>query len=175
MITPSPTFGHSSYSRYITSWKLCTNMKAEDVTDTLVLALQASACDQVHVVYKPHLLSDNGSGYVSGDLAEWLHDKAMKHTRGAPRHPQTQGKIERRRQTLKNRILLENHFLPGDLETQIEAFVDHCNHQCYHESLNNGTPSDVCFGRDKAILRQRERIKQNTLEARRLQHHNRAA
>jgi putative transposase len=35
------------YSRYIISWKLCTNMRAEDVTDTLDLALQASGCDQV--------------------------------------------------------------------------------------------------------------------------------
>ena len=57
------------YSRYIIAWKLCTNMKAEDVTDTLELALQASGCDQVHVVHKPRLLSDNGSSYVSGDLA----------------------------------------------------------------------------------------------------------
>ncbi len=39
---------------------LCTNMRAEDVTDTLDLALQASGCDQVHVVHKPRLLSDNG-------------------------------------------------------------------------------------------------------------------
>ena len=60
------------YSRYIIAWKLCTNMRAEDVTDTLDLALQASGCDQVHVVHKPRLLSDNGSSYVSGDLAEWL-------------------------------------------------------------------------------------------------------
>ncbi len=103
------------YSRYIISWKLCTNMKAEDVTDTLELALQASGCDQVHVVHKPRLLSDNGSSYVSGDLAEWLSDRGMKHSRGAPYHPQTQGKIERWHQTLKNRILLENYFLPGDL------------------------------------------------------------
>ncbi|MFT7595354.1 MAG: transposase InsO family protein [Paracoccaceae bacterium] len=163
------------YSRYIISWKLCTNMRAEDVTDTLVLALQASGCDQVHVVHKPRLLSDNGSSYVSGDLAEWLHDKGMKHARGAPYHPQTQGKIERWHQTLKNRILPENYFLPGDLETQIEAFVDHCNHQRFHESLNNVTPSDVYFGRDKAILQQRERIKRKTLEARRLHHRQRAA
>jgi len=133
------------YSRYIIAWKLCTNMKAEDVTDTLDLALQASGCDQVHVVHKPRLLSDNGSSYVSGDLAEWLEDKGMKHSRGAPYHPQTQGKIERWHQTLKNRILLENYFLPGDLETQIEAFVDHYNHHRYHESLNNVTPSDVYF------------------------------
>ena len=163
------------YSRYIISWKLCTNMRAEDVTDTLDLALQASGCDQVHVVHKPRLLSDNGSSYVSGDLAEWLQDKGMKHSRGAPYHPQTQGKIERWHQTLKNRILLENYFLPGDLEAQIEAFVDHYNHQRYHESLSNVTPADVYFGRDKAILQQRGRIKRRTLEMRRLHHSTRAA
>ncbi len=61
------------YSRYIISWKLCTNMRAEDVTDKLDLALQASGCDRVHVVHKPRLLSGNGSSCVSGDLAEWLH------------------------------------------------------------------------------------------------------
>lgn len=150
-------------------------MRAEDVTDTLDVALQAFGCDQVHVIHKPRLLSDNGSSYVSGDLAEWLQDKGMKHSRGAPYHPQTQGKIERGNQTLKNRILLENYFLPGDLEAQIEAFVDHYNHQRYHESLNNVTPSDVYFGRDKGFLKQRERIKRKTLEARRLHHSQRAA
>ena len=163
------------YSRYIIAWKLCTNMRTQDVTDTLDLALEASGCDQVHVAHKPRLLSDNGSSYVSGELAEWLQDKGMKHSRGAPYHPQTQGKIERWHQTLKNRILLEHYFSPGDLEAQIEAFVDHYNHQRYHESLNNVTPSDVYFGRDKAILQQRERIKQKTLEARRLHNRQHAA
>jgi transposase InsO family protein len=100
-------------------------MKAEDVIDTLDLALQASGFDQAHVAHKPRLLSDNGSSYISGDLAEWLEDKGMDHVRGAPHHPQTQGKIERWHQTLKNRILLENYYLPGDLEHQIKAFVDH--------------------------------------------------
>jgi transposase InsO family protein len=90
------------YSRYIIAWKLCTTMKAEDVTDTLDLALQASGFDQAHVAHKPRLLSDNGSSYISGDLAEWLEDKGMDHVRGAPHHPQTQGKIERWYQTLKN-------------------------------------------------------------------------
>jgi len=128
------------YSRYIIAWKLCTTMKTSDVTETLNLALQASDCDQAHVVHKPRLLSDNGSSYVSGELAEWLDEKKMKHVRGAPYHPQTQGKIERWHQTLKNRILLENYFFPADLEAQIEAFVDHYNHQRYHESINNLTP-----------------------------------
>jgi transposase InsO family protein len=42
-----------------------------------------------------------------------------------PYHPQTQGKIERWHQPRKNRILPENYYLPGDLETQIAAFIDH--------------------------------------------------
>ena len=145
------------------------------MTDTLELALQASGCDQIHVVHKPRLLSDNGSSYVSGDLAEWLQDKGIKHSRGAPYHPQTQGKIERWHQTLRNRILLENYFLPGDLEAQIKAFVGHFNDRHHHESLSNVTPSNVYFGRDKAILQQRERIKRMTFEARRLPHSTHAA
>jgi putative transposase len=99
-------------------------MRTQDVNDTLDLALEASGCDQVHVVHKERLLSNNGSNYVSGELAEWLQVKEIKHSRGAPYRPQTQGKIERWHQTLKNRILLENYFLPGDVESQIGAFVD---------------------------------------------------
>src|SRR5271165_4149380 len=99
-------------------------------------------CDTARVVHKPRLLSDNGSSYLSGDLAEWLADRGMGHVRGAPHHPQTQGKIERWHQTLKNRILLENYYLPGDLEAHIARFVAHYNHRRYHESLNNLTPAE---------------------------------
>ena len=99
----------------------------------------------------------------------------MSDVCGVPCHPQTQGKIERWHQTLKNRILLENYFLPGDLERQIEAFVDHYNHRRYHESLDNVTPADAYFGRADAIIKQRERIKRQTIEHRRLQHRKLAA
>ncbi len=150
-------------------------MKTEDVTDTFNLAPRASGCDQATVLHKPHLLSDNGSSYISGELADWLEDQEMDHVRGAPYHPQTQDKIERWHQTLKNRILLENHYLPGDPRQQIDAFVDHYNHRRYHESLRNRTPTDVYFGRGKTIPKQRERIKRKTIEARRLLHSNAAA
>jgi putative transposase len=80
-----------------------------------------------------------------------------------------------RHQTMKNRILLENYFLPGDLEAQIETFVEHYNHRRYHESLSNVTPADAYFGRASAIIKQRERIKRQTIEHRRLQHRKLAA
>jgi putative transposase len=46
------------FSRYIIAWKLCTTMKAQDVTDTLKLALTASVCDQARVAHRPRLLSE---------------------------------------------------------------------------------------------------------------------
>jgi putative transposase len=163
------------YSRYIVAWKLCTTMKVEDVTDTLTMALKASGCDQARIVHKPRLLSDNGSSYIAGDLADWLRARGMDHVRGAPLHPQTQGKIERWHQTLKNRILLENYFLPGDLERQLEAFVEHYNNHRYHESLGNLTPADVYCGRDQVIIERRKRIKEMTIRNRRLRHQSQAA
>ena len=158
------------FSRYIIAWKLCTTMKAVDVTDTLEMALAASGLDEANAGNRPRLLSDNGSSYVAGELAEWMSDHAMRHVRGAPYHPMTQGKIERWHQTLKNRILLEHYYLPGDLESQIDDFVGHYNHCRYHESLGNLTPADVYFGRGQTILLKRERIKRQTFEKRRLQH-----
>jgi putative transposase len=163
------------FSRYVIAWKLCTTMRAEDATDTLDLALKASGCDQATVLHKPRLLSDNGPSYIAGEMAEWIEAHGMSHVRGAPLHPQTQGKIERWHQTLKNRVLLENYFLPGDLEQQIEAFIEHYNHRRYHESLENVTPADAYFGRAATIIHRRERIKRQTIEHRRLQHRNHAA
>lgn len=37
------------------------------------------------------------------------------------------------------------HHLPGDLERQVRAFVEHYNHVRYHESIDNLTPTDVYF------------------------------
>ena len=99
----------------------------------------------------------------------------MEHVRGAPYHPQTQGKIERWHQTLKNRILLEHYYLPRDLERQVAAFVERYNHARYHESLDNLTPADVYFEQAERILLERERIKRKTIASRRLQHRLQAA
>lgn len=163
------------FSRYIIAWRLCTTMKASDVTETLEMALKASGLDRLPVAHRPRLLSDNGPSYLASELAGWLTAEGIAHVRGAPNHPMTQGKIERWHQTLKNHILLQNYFLPGDLKAQIGTFVDRYNHQRYHESLNNLTPADVYFGRAQSILLKREAIKRKTIELRRLQHLKAAA
>jgi hypothetical protein len=100
---------------------------------------------------RPRLLSDNGPSYLSAQLGSWLEAHGMTHTRGKPYHPMTQGKIERYHRSMKNQILLENYYLPGQLEQRLAEFVDYYNLRRYHESLNNLTPADVYFGRAQTV------------------------
>jgi putative transposase len=76
---------------------------------------------------------------------------------------------------MKNQVLLENYYLPGQLEAQLAEFVDYHNSRRYHESLNNLTPADVYFGRGQTILTRRENIKLTTIELRRRLNHQSAA
>jgi len=151
------------YSRYIVSWRLCTGMAASDVAATLKDGLKAAGLSRKH---RPRLLSDNGPCYISSELKGWLDENGMTHTRGKPYHPMTQGKIERWHRTMKDRILLEHYYLPSELESRIEAFINHYNTRRYHESLNNLTPEDVWLGRGNDILEQRRKIRANTLRLR---------
>ncbi len=154
-------------SRYIIAWRLCSGMAATDVQDTLDDALAFTGLDQVEVNHKPRLLSDNGPCYVSGELSDYLEQQGMTHTRGAPYHPQTQGKIERWRRSMKNQILLNHYYLPSELQEHLQRFISYYNHERYHESLDNLTPADVFYGRDQDILEQRQQIKHNTMSMRR--------
>ncbi len=54
---------------------------------------------------------------------------------------------------------------------QIETFVEHDNHQPYHAL----TPANAYFGRAPSIIKQRERVKRQTIEYRRLPHRKLAA
>jgi transposase InsO family protein len=163
------------FSRYILAWKLCSTMTATDVAATLDLALAAAGLEQTGIAHRPRLLSDNGPSYLSAQLASWLAEHAMPHTRGKPYHPMTQGKIERYHRSLKNQILLEHYYLPGQLEARLAEFVAYYNNCRYHESLNNLTPANIYFGRGQTILSRRRKIKLNTIQLRRRLHHQAVA
>jgi len=155
------------YSRYILSWKLFTTMLADDVKETLDMALARTGIDKVSVRYRPRLLSDNGPCYLSGELRKYLEEQQIKHTRGKPYHPMTQGKIERYHRTMKNLIKLQNYWFPEELERSIAAFVYWYNNERVHESLQNITPHDMYHGLQREILTKREQIKRRTLKQRR--------
>ena len=142
-------------------------MGAGDVKDTLDQAIALTGVTHIPVKHRPRLLSDNGPCYLSGELKDYLKDHQMRHTRGAPYHPMTQGKIERYHRSMKNVVKLEHYYFPGELERALCQFVHHYNHERYHESLDNITPADMYYGRYHQIMDQRAMIKQQTLQQRR--------
>ena len=103
---------------------------------------------------------------MSGELADYLETHQIPHTRGAPYHPMTQGKIERYHRSMKNVVKLEKHYSPWELERAVARFVDDYNHRRLHEALDNVTPADVYAGRRPAILARRAQIKRRTLAQR---------
>ena len=100
-------------SQYILAWTLRTSMGATDVIETLDLARVAAGLTRVPVVHRSRLLSDNGPCYLSGQLATYLTTHGLSHTRSAPYHPMTQGKIERYHRSLKNVVRLEQYYSPS--------------------------------------------------------------
>ena len=68
-----PSTKLDDYSRYMNAWKLCTTMKTSDVTYTLDVALQASGCDQAHVMNKPRRYRTTGQvTSLASSLNGWV-------------------------------------------------------------------------------------------------------
>ena len=68
---------------------------------------------------------------------------------------------------MKNQIFLNNYYLTGELREQLQQFGNYYSQERYHESPGNLTPADAFYGRGRAILDQREKIKLNALAMRR--------
>lgn len=169
-----PGWGHywlvsvlDDYSRRILAWDLVSDVKGATLTDVIQLAVEATGVSEVPIEVRPRLLTDNGSGYLSGVMAEYLRAHHIRHIRTAPHHPQTTGKTERYHRTLKDEVTLVVHLSPDELRAAIAQFIDYYNRLRLHEALKNVTPDDVWYGRREAILARRKALKVKTLLARR--------
>ncbi|MDE0720748.1 MAG: integrase core domain-containing protein, partial [Dehalococcoidia bacterium] len=92
---------------------------------------------------RTRLLSDNGSGYVSRAFRDYLSLVGIRHIRVAPYHPQTNGKLDRYHQGIKQEVNQVPYEAPSNLEKAISGFVDYYNNRRYHKALGNVTPDDV--------------------------------
>lgn len=65
---------------------------------------------------------------------------------------------------------MKDHSVLGDLNAEVEIFVEYHNQQRGYESLRNLILADLYCGLGRTILLQREGIKRLTMQQRRLIH-----
>jgi transposase InsO family protein len=157
------------YSRFILAWKLQTDMTADSLIEVVQLAVEATGMTEVPVADRTKLLSDNGSGYVSRAFRDYLHLVGIHHILASPFHPQTNGKLERYHQSIKQEVNQLPYEMPTTLEQAIAEFVDYYNYNRYHKALGNVTPADVLQGRRDSILARRKEVQTQTLRRRQVQ------
>ena len=152
------------YSRSILAWKLQLDMTSDSLIQVVQLAIDATGMTEVPLADRTRLLSDDGPGYVSRAFRDYLGLVGIRHILAAPYHPQTNGKLERYHQSIKQDVNQVPYEVPGDLEVATLGFVDYYNHRRYHKALSNVTPDDVLRGRREGILIRRREVKAQTLQ-----------
>lgn len=153
------------YSKYLLHHELRLSMQTFDVQITIQRALEK------YPGYRPRIISDNGSQFISKDFAEYLKQAGLQHIRTSVAYPQSNGKIERYHRTLHQECLQKRSFINlDDARKQIANFVNYYNTKRLHSSLYYLTPEDFLLGNieEKLILRERKlkEAKLNRLEGR---------
>jgi len=152
------------YSRFILAWKLQLDMTSDSLIQVVQLAIDATGMTEVPLADRTRLLSDDGPGYVSRAFRDYMGLVGIRHILAAPYHPQTNGKLERYHQSIKQEVNQVPYEVPGDLEVATLGFVDYYNNRRYHKALGNVTPDDVLKGRRDGILIRRREVKAQTLQ-----------
>jgi len=71
----------------------------------------------------PRLYSNNGSGFSSELLAEYLSKHGIKHIFGTPYHPQGRGKIKRFTRMIKKKLCLVVYCSPAELKKAVDETI----------------------------------------------------
>ena len=134
---------HSRYALSVTAH--------QPVTGTIVLETFTETARQHG--FPASVLTDNGlvytvrfAGYPGGrnQLETALGNLGITQKHSRPNHPTTCGKVERFHQTLKKWLTAQPRAATiGDLQTQLDSFVDEYNHRRPHRSLDRRTPHVV--------------------------------
>jgi len=151
------------YSRYIVHWEIRAAMTEADVETVLQRAREKFP------QAKPRIISDNGPQFVARDFKHFIRLCGMQHVRTSPYYPQSNGKIERWHQTLKQECIRPGSPLsPTDAQRIVTTFVDQYNHHRLHSAIGYITPVTKLNQREAEIFDQRQQKLAQALEQRKL-------
>jgi len=161
-------------SRKVIADELKPDESGYSIADAVELAIEKAKAEG-HLLdgRMPKLYTDNGPGFASKLMDEYLTARGIRHIFGTPYHPQGRGKIERFNRTIKQSVCLMVYCSPDELRAAIRQGIDRYNNTP-HEALKNVSPNDVYAGRQEEIL-QRRKEKQILTMQRRKQYNLRSA
>jgi transposase InsO family protein len=113
----------------------------------------------------PRIISDNGPQFLARDFKEFIRICEMTHVRTSPYYPQSNGKIERWRQSIKTEYIRPQTPLSlHEARNLVERYVDYYNTVCLHSAIGYVTPKDKLEGREQSIFATRDRKLQEARE-----------
>jgi transposase InsO family protein len=133
------------HSRYCIAAELVRDQRAETLIGVLHNAVTVHGAPQ-------KLLTDQGSGFYSWSreqtrFQEYLDDSKIEHVVAEPHSPQTQGKVERLIQTMKDELLSRVKFTGfEDAQAQIRSYVCSYNVDRPHQGIGGSRPADRFHG-----------------------------
>ena len=140
------------FSRFLVHWDLRESMREADVEVILERAKEK------YPVAKPQIISDNGPQFIARDFKEFIRISGMTHIRTSPYYPQSNGKIERWRKSLKSECIRPGTPLSlDDALRLVQAYVGHYNNVRLNSAIGYVTPKDVLAGRQQEIHAERDR------------------
>ena len=140
------------YSRSIVHWDLRQSMTEVDIEVILEHAKEK------YPEAKPRMISDNGPQFIARDFKEFIRISGMTHVRTSPFYPQSNGKIERWHQSLKQECIRPlTPLTQDDARRMIQTYVDRYNTVRLHSALGYVAPQDMLLGRQAEIHAERDR------------------
>jgi transposase InsO family protein len=138
------------HSRYLISATAHTAVTGRIVVDTFRAACAVHDTPQSTLTDNGFVFTTRHRGGPNAFEVE-LHELGIAQKNGTPNHPQTQGKVERLNQTLKQ-WLGARPAAPNltALQALLDQFIDYYNDRRKHRSLNRRTPADIYSARAKA-------------------------
>ena len=135
------------FSRFVIHWDIRASMCEPDIE--LIVQRAIELTNAMHT----RLISDNGPQFVAKDFKQFIRLINFLHVRTSPYYPQSNGKLERWHQTLKqDAIRPKTPLSVEDARRCVTDFVEHYNNYRLHSAIGYITPVDMLHGKADAIF-----------------------